>query len=119
MKQIKFGLNEIADGDVQEKFTKEFKKVLNNILDESTDYNAKRDINIKISFETSEDRTALGTTVNIKSTLAPQSKSETTLLISEDDLQNITVGELKSGTPGQTYIDKDGNTRTDTGELID
>ncbi|MCU6361283.1 hypothetical protein, partial [Enterobacter quasiroggenkampii] len=40
-------------------------------------------------------------------------------IVGRDDAGKIHANELKSGIPGQTYFDDNGDMRTDTGELIE
>lgn len=41
------------------------------------------------------------------------------MIVGRDDEGRIHANELKSGIPGQTYFDDNGDMRTDTGELIE
>jgi hypothetical protein len=119
-KSINFSLSEIAEGGVQEKFAAEMKKVADNILDLNTEAKTKRKVTLELILEPNDNRDAVDVTVNVKSKLAPQVGVATTLLLGRNaDTGIIEANELKSGIPGQTYIDKDGQLKTDTGEPID
>lgn len=117
---INFSLSDIADGEVQEQFTAEMKKVAQNILDVNTKAKAKRKVNIELTLEPNDQRDAIDVTINIKSKLAPQIGVGTTMLVGRNvDTGMIEANELKSGIPGQTYIDNDGVLKDDTGNPID
>ena len=67
-----------------------------------------------------DERNVVETAMDIKSTLAPQKGVGTTVLIGRDlETGAVHINELKSGIPGQTYFDDNGDMRTDTGELIE
>ena len=68
---------------------------------------------------TDDERTVVNTGIEVKSTLAPQKGVATTVIVGRDDNGKIHANELKSGIPGQTYFDDNGDMRTDTGELIE
>lgn len=117
---INFSLSDIADGEVQGQFTAEMKKVAQNILDVNTKAKAKRKVAIELTLEPNDQRDAVDVTINIKSKLAPQIGVGTTMLVGRNvDTGMIEANELKSGIPGQTYIDNDGVLKDDTGNPID
>lgn len=117
---INVSLSDIADGEVQEQFTAEMKKVAQNILDVNTKAKAKRKVAIELTLEPNDQRDAVDVTINIKSKLAPQIGVGTTMLVGRNvDTGMIEANELKSGIPGQTYIDNDGVLKDDTGNPID
>lgn len=117
---INVSLSDIADGEVQEQFTAEMKKVAQNILDVNTKAKAKRKVAIELTLEPNDQRDAVDVTINIKSKLAPQIGVGTTMLVGRNvDTGMIEANELKSGIPGQTYIDNNGVLKDDTGNPID
>ena len=120
-KVINFKLSEIAEGGLQEKFTKELKKLSENILDPNTDAKAKRKITIGLTYKPNDNRDAIDVVAEVKSSLAPQVGLSTTMLVGRDENTGmIAANELKSGTPGQTYFDsKDSTLKTDTGKPVD
>ncbi|KRK78775.1 hypothetical protein [Companilactobacillus nodensis] len=120
-KLINFDLTEIGDGGVQEKFTREIEKVTKNILDPNTDPTTKRKIQIDLVFAPNDTRNAVGVMTTVKSKLAPEKEVITTMLVGRDmNNGRIEANELKSNTPGQTYIDvEDGKAKTDIGEDVD
>lgn len=120
MKNIDLNLSTLAEGGVQEKIDRELKKIMANILDPNTK-DTKRKLQVNITFDPNEKRNSIETTVDIKSTLAPQLPAMTTVLVGRDmNTGQVQAAELKSGAPGQTYIDPDdGLQKTDTGVPID
>ena len=116
-KTIKIDLSKIANTALQEK--KELEKVLENILDLNTEAKATRKITITLTMSTDDERTVVKTGMEVKSTLAPQKGVATTVIVGRDDTGKIHANELKSGIPGQTYFDGNGDMRTDTGELVE
>ena len=118
-KTIKIDLSKIANTALQEKVDKELEKVLENILDLNTEAKATRKVTIILTMSTDDERTVVKTGMEVKSTLAPQKGVATTVIVGRDDTGKIHANELKSGSPGQTYFDDNGDMRTDTGELIE
>ena len=118
-KTIKIDLLKIANTALQEKVDKELEKVLENILDLNTEAKATRKVTIILTMSTDDERTVVKTGMEVKSTLAPQKGVATTVIVGRDDTGKIHANELKSGIPGQTYFDDNGDMRTDTGELIE
>lgn len=118
-KTIKIDLSKIANTALQEKVDKELEKVLDNILDPNTEAKAARKVTITLTMSTDDERTVVKTGMEVKSTLAPQKGVATTVIVGRDDAGIIHANELKSGAPGQTYFDDNGDMRTDTGELIE
>jgi hypothetical protein len=112
-------LDELAGGAVHEKFNREMKRVLANIMDPNTDPEKKRKITITLTIAGDENRMTTNVSVAAKSTLAPARDVSTKLVIGEDPRGNIVGQELKSGIVGQTYMDDEGVLRDDTGGLID
>ena len=118
-KTIKIDLSKIANTALQEKVDKELEKVLDNILDPNTEAKATRKVTITLTMSTDDERTVVKTGMEVKSTLAPQKGVATTVIVGRDDTGKIHANELKSGIPGQTYFDDNGDMRTDTGELVE
>lgn len=119
-KLINFDLSKMSNGGVQEKFEQELKKVTENILDPNTDAKKKRTVTITLTYQPNENRDAISVYSEIKSKLVPQEGVSTTLLVGRNtDTGSIEANELKSGAKGQTYMDDNGDIRTDTGEKVD
>ena len=117
-KIIDFNLSEIAEGGLQEKFEHALKQVLQNIDNPNTDAKKKRKIVIGIALSPSENRDTINIDTAVKTTLAPENGVSTTMLLGKGT-NGLEAAELKSGAKGQTFIDNDGNLKTDTGKPIE
>lgn len=111
MKQI-IDLNGFANGAVSEKFNNEMQRVLDNIADPNTDFKKARKVTLVVTLKANENRNLANVSVEAKSTIAPPQPIGTELLIDMDANGKVTGAELKSGIPGQMYVD-------DNGELLD
>ncbi len=116
---INFDISKIADGGVQVKLNRALKEVADNIMDPNTDPKKKRSVTLKISVAPDKKRNAANITAEVKTSLAPEEGVETTMLLGRDVKGQTHVNELKSGVPGQTYIDAEtGELKTDTGDPV-
>lgn len=116
--KINFKLSEIAHGAVQVKLDRAMTAVAQNILDPNTTAKAKRKVTITITIAPDETRSTAQIEVGTKTTLAPEDSVATTALLGQQNSE-VVLNELKSGVPGQTYIDENGELKTDTGEPVD
>lgn len=116
--KINFKLSEIAHGAVQVKLDRAMTAVAQNILDPNTTAKAKRKVIITITIAPDETRSTAQIEVGTKTTLAPEESVATTALLGQQNSE-VVLNELKSGVPGQTYIDENGELKTDTGEPVD
>lgn len=120
MKNIDINILQLAQGAVQEKLDREFEKVFENIQDPNVNAKAKRTITLKIDLVPDDVRQVVKTNVTATSKLAPTDPVTTTILTGKDLTTNkVEARELQSGVPGQTYIDEQGDVRTDTGEKVE
>lgn len=117
-KTIKLDLSAIGAGGLQEKVDKELEKVFDNILDPNTDIKVARKLVITLTMKSDETREVVATTMDVKSTLAPQTGVATTVLVGQKD-GKVYANELKSAMPGQTYFDDQAVLRTDIGQPIE
>ncbi|MGT2914585.1 hypothetical protein I6J14_04415 [Streptococcus dysgalactiae] len=117
-KTIKLDLSAIGEGGLQEKVDKELEKVFDNILDPNTDIKTKRKLTITLTMVPDETREVISTSMEVKSSLAPQTGVATTVLVGQKD-GKVYANELKSKIPGQTYFDEEATLRTDIGQPID
>ncbi|VTT01419.1 hypothetical protein [Streptococcus dysgalactiae] len=117
-KTIKLDLSAIGEGGLQEKVDKELEKVFDNILDPNTDIKTKRKLTITLTMVPDETREVVSTSMEVKSSLAPQTGVATTVLVGQKD-GKVYANELKSKIPGQTYFDEQATLRTDIGQPID
>lgn len=120
-KNIRFDINELADGGTREQIEREVKKIMANILDLNTEDKKKRSLTIRVDFTPDENRKTINTHVQVKSTLAPQNVVNTTLLVGRDTNTGIIqAAELHSNMPGQTFFDPtDSTLKTDVGDPIE
>ncbi len=125
-------LKNLVGGALQEKFTKSFEKVLENLQNPNTPFKNSREINIKLKFTQNEMRDDVKCSVSVSEKLAPQSTMETNFVIGKDlKTGNLFAEEYgKHISNGQMSIDDlpmnvdteviDGNVvNTNTGEVIE
>lgn len=115
MKQI-IDLNGFANGAVSEKFNNEMQRVLDNIADPNTDFKKARKVTLVVTLKANENRNLANVSVEAKSTIAPPQPIGTELLIDMDANGKVTGAELKSGIPGQMYVDDNGEVLDDRGQ---
>lgn len=119
MEKIDLKLSGLASGGVQENFDMEVKKILENIQDPNTEADKPRKLVLTLTFLPDESRELVKLDSQVKLTLAP-TKSVTTNLITGLNVNGeVEATELKSGVPGQMYIDEDAQLRTDTGVPVE
>lgn len=111
-------LSTLADGAVAERLNIEMQKVLDNVTDPNTDAVKARKITLTLTVKPNENRKSADIKVSAKTTLAPAKEVASLFIIDTDSAGKVTGAELKSGIPGQTYIDPDGDIATDVGEKV-
>ncbi|MGG3452280.1 hypothetical protein [Domibacillus aminovorans] len=111
-------LNTLAEGGMAEQVGIEMQKVYENIADPNTDWKKKRTITVKLTFEADKKRDLAYVDVETKSSLAPMQSVGTKVIIGRDEVGDVQGAELKSGVPGQLFIDNDGDIAKDTGEKV-
>ena len=78
-------LEDVNNGAIGDLFNNEFKKLLNNLADENTNWKTGREINIKLKVKlNSETRDMASTFVEVSSKLAPPKPSEATVHLDTD-----------------------------------
>ncbi|OHX28346.1 hypothetical protein Javan273_0038 [Streptococcus phage Javan273] len=117
-KTIRLDLSAIGEGGLQEKVDKELEKVFDNILDPNTDTKTARKLTITLTMKPDDTRQTVGTSMEVKSTLAPQTGVATTVLVGQKD-GKVYANELKSNLPGQMYFDENGEVRSDIGQPVE
>lgn len=117
MKNI-LDLDKFADGALAERFNSELQKVLENVQDHNTEATKTRKIQLNITVTPNDKRNLANISVIAKTTLATATEINGDLLLDFDKNGKATGAELKSGIPGQTYIDNDGDPATDTGQKV-
>lgn len=115
MKKI-IDLNGFANGAVSEKFNNEMQRVLDNIADPNTDFKKARKVTLVVTLKANENRNLANVSVEAKSIIAPPQPIGTELLIDMDANGKVTGAELKSGIPGQMYVDDNGEVLDDRGQ---
>ena len=101
-------------GALQEKFSKAFERVIENLQDQNTPFKTKRGITIKLSFEQNEARDDVQVDIDVAEKLAPQTGMRTSFSIGKDlKTGEIYAEEYGKQTKGQMSIDPE------TGELLD
>ena len=111
---LNIDLENLAGGELAEKFEDAMKKVVANMMDPNTPYKNKRKISINLSFEQNENRDDVAVECTVNTTLAPVKSATTRMTIGKD----LRTGELYaeeygSGIRGQAkiqdYEDETGN----------
>lgn len=77
-------LKDLVGGALQEKFSKAFEKVIENLQDQNTSFKVKRGITIKMSFVQNEARDDVSVMVDVSEKLAPQAGMKTSFSIGKD-----------------------------------
>lgn len=92
----KVELKDLVGGALQEKFSKAFEKVIDNLQDVNTSFKVKRKISITLDFTQNEARDDVHVDVAVVEKLAPQAPMSTSFAIGKD---------LKTG---ETYAEEYG-----------
>lgn len=97
---------QMARGAFQERVDLEMAKVVDNILDPNTNPTQKRKVTMTIEFTPDYERSNIGVSVSVKSTLAPTVPAKTTLYVAgESSTGECQVVEMVPQVPGQMSID--------------
>lgn len=86
----KVELQDLVGGALQEKFSRAFEKVVENLQDSNTSFKVKRKINITLSFVQNENRDDVTVAIDVAEKLAPQQGMETRFSIGK----NLATGEV-------------------------
>lgn len=121
MKHIDLNLSQMSGGAIQEKLDGELEKIFDNIHDPNTKATAKRTLTIKLDLTPDDSRQVVSVDSNFTTKLAPVEGVGTMVLTGKDiTTGTIEAQELKSGVPGQGYIDVyTRETKNDVGEPVD
>lgn len=120
---LNIDLENLAGGELAEKFQEAMKKIVNNMRDPNTPYKNKRNLIIKLTFEQTEDRDDVSIDGQIDVKLAPVKGVKTRMSIGKD----LRTGELYaeeygSGIRGQVkiqdYEDGSGNLSIEQKEAV-
>lgn len=86
----KIELASLVGGALQEKFSKAFERVIENLQDQNTSFKVKRGITIKLDFVQNETRDDVSVSVDVTEKLAPQAGMKTSFYIGKD----LKTGEI-------------------------
>lgn len=86
----KVELKDLVGGALQEKFSKFFEKVVENLQDQNTSFKVKRKITVELTFDQNEARDDVSVSIDVKEKLAPQAGMKTSFYIGK----NLKTGEL-------------------------
>lgn len=86
----KVELKDLVGGALQEKFSKSFERVIENLQDVNTSYKNKRKITIQLDFTQNEARDDVKCEVAVVEKLAPQAAMSTSFAIGK----NLQTGEV-------------------------
>ena len=111
---LNIDLENLAGGELAEKFEDAMKKVVANMMDPNTPYKNKRKISINLSLEQNENRDDVAIECNVNTTLAPVKSATTRMTIGKDLRTGVLYAEeYGSGIRGQAkiqdYKDEKGN----------
>jgi len=81
MAEENMSLNNLKDGAIIEMFDHAMEEVLKNISDPNTEPKAKREINLKVVFQATDDRAIVGITASCNPKLTGQRELITTALV--------------------------------------
>ncbi|MEK5528492.1 replication terminator protein [Viridibacillus sp. FSL R5-0468] len=117
MRQI-IDLNTVAEGALLEKANQAMQQVVENISDPNTEATKIRKVTIVLTLKPNDERDLAPMQIDVKTQLAPAKGVNTKFLIGEDSA-GFTAGEMKSGMPGQMFIDQEGDVADDKGVKVE
>lgn len=100
--KISFGT--IAGGAVEERFQQELEKVLKNMMDPNTEHKAARQLTVKLTFKTNEERQFSSVDFSIVPKMAPVKNIQTAIIMGEDMEGKVVTSEILKQAKGQTMI---------------
>ena len=116
----KVELKDLVGGALQEKFSKSFERVIENLQDQNTPFKVKRGITVKLDFTQNEARDDVHVSIDVIEKLAPQTGMQTSFYVGKD----LRTGELFAEEygkqiKGQMHIDDIQKTETFDGKKVD
>lgn len=103
--QSRVSIISLAKGAIEERINYEVPKILDNILDENTKPDKKRNLTISIDFVPSNDRKHITLNTVVKSKLEPTSPIQTAIAVGYDKATGEQIAvELTTELPGQRDI---------------
>lgn len=116
----KVELKDLAGGALQEKFSKAFEKVIENLQDVNTSFKVKRRITITMDFTQNENRDDVHVGVAVAEKLAPQAPMATAFAIGKDLKTGETYAEeYGKQIKGQMSLDDYSPTQVVDGQVVD
>ena len=97
----------MAQGAIEERVDYEVGRVIDNILDASTDPVAKRKITLTLEFKADSERKHITLNASAKSTLVPTMPASTSMIITSDGKGEMVVAEMVPQIPGQINMSGD------------
>ena len=94
-------LLQMAKGAIQERVDYEVSRVVDNLLDVNTEAKAKRKVTLTITMTTDDNRRVVKVEASAKSTLAPVTPIDTSLVITADGNGEMMLAEIIPQVPGQ------------------
>ena len=94
-------LLQMAKGAIQERVDYEVTRVVDNLLDVNTEAKAKRKVTLTITMTTDDNRRVVKVEASAKSTLAPVTPIDTSLVITADSNGEMMLAEIIPQVPGQ------------------
>ncbi|MEI3605953.1 replication terminator protein [Pseudogracilibacillus sp. SE30717A] len=120
MKNIYLPIEGLANGELQKEIEKEIKKLFDNIHNEKTQPTEERAITIRLKFKPDKERENVEVESEISTKLAKINGAKARVITRRNpNTGQIEAREVKSGIPGQSYLDDNGRLRSDVGELVD
>jgi hypothetical protein len=99
-------LNKIGGGALQERFNREFEKVVKNMKDPNTSFKEARKVTITLTFKQDEDRSTCVCTCEVSSKLANAKSFDTNFGIGRDLKTNQYIAkEYGTQIPGQLAME--------------
>lgn len=105
MNDKKHSLMQMAKGAIQERVDYEVERVIDNILDVNTEPTVKRKVTLTLELKPDEDRSVIKVSASAKSTLAPATPVNTSLVIAADGNGEMVLAEIVPQVPGQVSME--------------
>lgn len=109
-------LEQIAGGELAEKFSKAFERVLENLSDPNTSFKETRKITITLKFNQNEQRDDVSCELCVTEKLASQANTKTSFTVAKDFRTGEILAQEYGKLRGQTSL-LDSPIDEDTGEV--
>lgn len=119
VKNIHLPIDKLANGELQKEIEKEITRLFDNIHNEKTKPTEERAITIRLKFIPDKERKNIEVESEISTKLAKINGAKARVTTRRNpNTGQIEAREIKSGIPGQTYLDDNGELRSDIGEPV-